>query len=224
MISVIIPVLNEEEHIARCIEEIMREDRQCEIIVVDGGSSDRTTEIARSRPGVLALRSRKGRGCQMDLGAAAATGEVLLFLHADTSLECGWSAEISNALMDRSVVAGAFTFSIQGQARKFRLVEKWVKMRCERFSLPYGDQAIFTRKESFDLAGGYRGLPLMEDVDLVTRLKRHGLIRMLDKKAITSERRWAKKGVIRTAAINQLMMLLYKAGASPGLLERIYYR
>jgi rSAM/selenodomain-associated transferase 2 len=224
MISVIIPALNEEECIIACIEKLLGEECGCEIIVVDGGSIDRTVELAERYPGVSVIRSQKGRGFQMDLGASLASNDILLFLHADTLLDRGWASAVSSAMEDATMSGGAFTFSIRADSWKYRLVEKWVAMRCKYFSLPYGDQAIFVRKSAFDLAGGYRGLSLMEDVDLVTRLKRLGPIRILANKAMTSERRWFKKGVIRTAAINQLVMLLYKAGVSPGRLARIYYR
>jgi rSAM/selenodomain-associated transferase 2 len=224
MISVIIPTLNEEHCIAGCIEDLLREECGFEIVVVDGGSVDGTAELAERYPGVTVIRSPKGRGLQMDLGAASASGEVLLFLHADTLLERGWASAISSVMEDTDASGGAFSFNINAQDWKYRLVEKWVAMRCKYFRLPYGDQAIFAGKNAFELAGGYRGLPLMEDVDLVKRLKRLGEFRMLKNKAMTSERRWLKKGVIRTAALNQLMMLLYKAGVSPRCLERLYYR
>lgn len=224
MISVIIPALNEEECIIGCLEGLLNEGCECEIIVIDGGSVDRTVELVERYPGVSVIRSQKGRGLQMDLGASFASNDILLFLHADTLLDDGWASAISSAMADTSVSGGAFSFSIHARSWKYRLVEKWVAMRCKYFSLPYGDQAIFVRKSAFNLAGGYRGLPLMEDVDLVSRLKKLGSVRILDNKAMTSERRWSKKGVIRTAAINQLMMLLYKAGLSPGRLARIYYR
>ncbi len=224
MISVIVPALNEEHNLGLCIEGILKEAIDCEIIVVDGGSADTTVESAGSYPGVLFIHSRKGRGIQMNTGASVASGDVLLFLHADTLLETGWATGMLSVLEDTSISGGAFTFSIQSPLWKYRLVETWVRLRCKLCSLPYGDQAIFVRKSIFDLIGGYENIPLMEDVDFIRRLKKLGSIVILNKKAVTSERRWSKKGLLRAAVINQFIMLLYKFGVNPYWLARIYYR
>lgn len=224
MISVIIPALNEEDNIRSCIDGLINEGCDCEIIVADGGSTDKTEISAGSYPGVAFIQSRKGRGVQMNMGASAASGDILLFLHADTTLEVGWAAEMLSVLEDNSISGGAFTFSIRSLLWKYRLVEAWVRLRCKIRLLPYGDQAIFVRKSAFDRIGGYKNIPLMEDVDFIKRLKKFGTIGILNKKAITSERRWSKKGLIKTAAMNQLIMLLYKFGVNPSLLARIYCR
>ena len=224
MISVIIPALNEEDNIGRCIDGILKEGCDCEIIVADGGSSDRTAEYAKRYPGILFIQSQRGRGIQMNMGASAASGDILLFLHADTMLEAGWAAAMLSVLEDNSISGGAFTLGIRSQLWKYRLVEAWVKLRCRLCLLPYGDQAIFVRKSAFDIIGGYKSIPLMEDVDLIEKLKKLGSIVILNKKAITSERRWSKKGLIKTAALNQIIMLLYRIGVNPDRLARIYYR
>ena len=224
MISVIIPSLNEEADLGRCIEGILKEGCDCEIIVADGGSNDKTTETATGYPGVAFIQSQRGRGIQMNMGASVASGDVLLFLHADTTLEVGWAAQMMSVLEDISISGGAFTFSIRSRLWKYRLVEAWVSLRCKFCLMPYGDQAIFVRKSAFDLTGGYKNIPLMEDVDFIGRLKKLGTIVILNKKAITSERRWSKKGLIKTASINQLVMLLYKFGVNPIRLARIYHR
>ena len=224
MISVIIPTLNEEEHVARCIEALQAEACSCEIIVSDCGSADRTREIASGYRSVKVIESEKGRGRQMNRGAEGAREEILLFLHADTVLEQGWAGEIMHSLKDASVVGGAFTFCIDAPSLKYRLVEAWVRMRCSVLKLPYGDQAIFIRRDIFKTLGGFREIPLMEDVDIISRMKKRGQLTLLKKKAVTSGRRWVKKGVIRTAAINQITMLLYLLGASPERLARFYYR
>ncbi|MBI5101151.1 MAG: TIGR04283 family arsenosugar biosynthesis glycosyltransferase [Nitrospirae bacterium] len=224
VISVIIPTLNEEDRIRRCIEGLLGGGGGCEIIVADGGSSDRTREFAESYPGVAVVLSERGRGVQMNAGARAASGEVLVFLHADTLLEAGWTEELISVLKRGPISGGAFTFSIRSPLWKFRLVEAWVKLRVKLCCLPYGDQAIFVRKSAFELIGGYKNIPLMEDVDFIGRLKETGPVVILDKKAATSARRWSKKGLVTTAAINQCVMLLYRCGAAPGRLARIYYR
>jgi rSAM/selenodomain-associated transferase 2 len=170
MISVIIPTLNEEDNIGRCIQAIRSEDDCCEVILADGGSTDRTVEIAGTYEGVRIVKTGRGRGLQMNKGAAAAGGEVLLFLHADTRLEEGWTKAIVSLLDDRSVAGGAFSFKVDNPDRHYRLIELWVGFRCGIFKLPYGDQGIFVRRDIFDGLGGYREIPLMEDVDMVRRL------------------------------------------------------
>lgn len=223
MISVIVPAFNEEENIVRCVGGIQREQGDIEIIVADGGSADRTVELAARQKGVKVVQGGKGRGVQMNAGASHATGKILLFLHADTTLEEGWSPAIAGALKDDSVAGGAFTFALHNPGKKYRVVERCVKFRCSLFKLPYGDQGIFIRKSVFEKLGGYENIPIMEDVDLIERMKRLGGIVILEKKAFTSERRWQKKGLLYTAVLNQLIRLLYKMGVSPHKLGRIYY-
>jgi rSAM/selenodomain-associated transferase 2 len=223
MISIVIPVLNEEAYLWTCIEAIIQDDATGEIIVADGGSTDRTIGIVEGFQGVKLLRTAKGRGLQMNAGASFATGETLLFLHADTILQKGWSQAIELALQDNAVAGGAFTFAVDSPMKKYRAVEQWVKFRCFLFKLPYGDQGIFVRSAVFKKVKGYKNIPLMEDVDLIERLKGKGRITVLDTIAFTSERRWLNKGLLCTAAINQLVMLLYRIGISPHILAKIYY-
>ena len=225
MISVIIPTLNEEASLGRSIESVRAECPSIEVIVADGGSRDRTIEVAEGFPGVRISRGGKGRGNQMNAGASLAGGEILLFLHADTLLEKGWKQEVLSALDGaEGVIGGAFAFAIGNPLPKYRLVEAWVAMRCRVFGLPYGDQAIFIRRDAFRRLGGYQDMPLMEDVDLVRRMKKDGELALLEKKAVTSGRRWVSKGLVRTAAINQMTMLLYLLGVSPHRLAKLYYR
>jgi len=224
MISVIIPALNEEAYLRPCIEALRQDDASCEIIVADGGSTDRTIEIAENLQGVTVQRTPRGRGLQMNAGASSAAGDTLLFLHADTILQQGWRQAVEKTLQNNTVAGGAFTFAIDSPLKKYRSVEKWVKLRCFLFNLPYGDQGIFVRTAVFKKVKGYKNIPLMEDVDLIGRLKKQGRITVLDTSAFTSERRWLNKGLLYTAALNQLIMLLYRLGMSPQKLAKIYYR
>ena len=224
MISVIIPTLNEEEHIQRCIRSVGATQTGCEIILADGGSTDGTIEKAGACEGVRIVKTGRGRGLQMNRGAEAAVGDVLLFLHADTRLEEGWSRAVRSQLADRSMAGGAFTFKVDSGERKYRLIEFWVKLRCILFKLPYGDQGIFVRRDIFEGLGGYREIPLMEDVDLIGRMRKKGRIAILGKKAFTHQRRWKRVGWVRASLQNQLIMILYRLGQSPDTLAKIYYR
>lgn len=224
MISVIIPTLNEETYIRNCLEALSQDETVCEIIVADGGSTDRTVSIVEGFKGVKLLQTLKGRGLQMNAGALCATGETLLFLHADTILQKGWGQAIERALQDKVMTGGAFNFVIASPIQKYRAVEHWVKFRCSLFKLPYGDQGIFVRSDVFKKIKGYKDIPLMEDVDFVERVKEQGRITILDLNAYTSARRWRNKGLLYTAAINQFIMLLYRLGISPHRLAKLYYR
>ena len=224
MISVIVPTLNEADTVRGCIDCIKGEGGDFEIIVCDGGSTDATIQIAREYRDVTVIESVRGRGAQMNRGAAAANGEVFLFLHADTKLERGWSEELITALADESVAGGAFTFKIDNVSLRYRLIESWVKVRCSLLSLPYGDQAIFVRRQIFDRTGGYREIPLMEDVEFVGRMKKEGKVLLLKKSAGTHARRWIRKGWIRASLSNQVVMLMYKLGVDPHTLAKFYYR
>lgn len=224
MISVIIPALNEEHNIQACIENIKSEEFRCEIIVADGGSTDGTVELAEKYDGVKVIRTGKGRGVQMNKGASYAAGEILLFLHADTKLEGGWGSEIMSLLNNaKSLIGGAFTFKIDNPEIQFRLIEQWVKFRSSIFRLPYGDQGIFVRSNAFKKLGGYKNIPLMEDVDFVERMKKAGRITILGKKAFTSGRKWLKNGWIRVSVMNQAIMIMYRLGADPHKLAKLYY-
>jgi rSAM/selenodomain-associated transferase 2 len=224
MISVVIPTYNEEGVVGRCIEAVAAEEADCEIIVADGGSSDGTVAEAEGFRDVVIVRTRKGRGCQMNAGAAGARGDVFLFLHADTVLQEGWSRDVLSACEEDGVAGGAFTFRIDSPGRHYRLTEHWVKLRCRLFSLPYGDQGIFVKRDTFEKLNGYVDIPLMEDVDIVERMKKIGRIRILDKMAYTQARKWMREGWLRTSLRNQLVMLMYRLGVDPHRLARIYYR
>ena len=223
MISVIIPSLDEEITIGQCIESARREPGYIEVIVADGGSVDGTLEIIGKLNHVVLVESPKGRGLQMNRGAGAATGDIYVFLHADTILDRGWSNEIMTTLGNDEVVGGAFTLAIDSPEWQYRLIERMVRIRCALWKLPYGDQGIFVRRSVFEKIGGYKNIPLMEDVDFIERTKRSGRISILPKKALTSHRRWEKEGWVQTTLLNQLIMIMYRLGVDPHRLAGLYY-
>jgi rSAM/selenodomain-associated transferase 2 len=220
MISVIIPVLNESAHLASTLQSVQT-TAQVEVIVVDGGSSDGTVELARSH-GVCVLSSPPGRAAQMNLGATIAQGEVLLFLHGDTRLPARYDRHIQTVLAQPGVIAGAFDLAIEGSAFGLRWVEWGVWWRSRLCQLPYGDQALFLTAETFHNLGGFSELPIMEDFKFVQALKQHGTIAIAAAAVLTSSRRWRNLGVFRTTAINQVIVLGYFVGISSTTLAQWY--
>ena len=163
-----------------------------------------------------------GRANQMNAGAAIATGDILLFLHADTKLPHDYAGLIINTLAQPKVIAGAFELNIDSQKQSLRFIEAMVKMRSHWFSLPYGDQALFIKRSTFEKIGGFPDLPIMEDFALVKQLKRQGKIAIAPAAVTTSSRRWEKLGVWQTTIINQLIILGYYLGISPDKLRKFY--
>ena len=220
-ISIVIPVLNEAPTISQVIS-IAQTATNVEIIVADGGSSDRTPEIAKSL-GVRVVFTTPGRATQMNAGAAAATGDILLFLHADTHLPEGFDTCVRQALAKPGTVGGAFELKIDAPLPSLRLVEKGVKCRSHFLQMPYGDQAIFLKTATFNQIGGFPNLPVMEDFEFVRRLKKQGHIEILPQPVLTSARRWQQLGVLKTTAINQIVIIAYFLGVSPDRLA-IWYK
>ncbi|HEY4706888.1 MAG TPA: TIGR04283 family arsenosugar biosynthesis glycosyltransferase [Thermodesulfobacteriota bacterium] len=219
-ISVIIPALNEAADIGAAVASALE---AAEVIVVDAESTDDTAAEAR-RAGAFVIRAPRGRGGQMDSGAMQAKGDVLVFLHADTLLPKGWQEGVRAALADKRVVAGAFRLSVAAPGMRFRLLEALANSRARVLGLVYGDQAIFARKEAFFSAGGFRKLPLMEDVDCVRRLRGQGRVVLLKESVATSKRRWEKRGVVGNALKNLFILALYYAGMKPERLYPYYYK
>jgi rSAM/selenodomain-associated transferase 2 len=220
MISIIIPVLNEAKNLPQTLEFLLNKPG-IEIIVVDGGSEDETIQIAESL-GIKTVFSPRGRAKQMNLGAAAAKGKILLFLHADTRLPLDFEKLIYDTLDNPQVVAGAFSLKIDAQNWGIKLIEKMVNWRSQFFQLPYGDQAIFMPQKVFQQIGGFPDLPIMEDFESILRLKKLGKIALVPTPVVTSARRWEKLGVWRTTAINQQIILAYFLGVSPHKLAGWY--
>ena len=223
-ISIIIPVLNEAATIARTLSHLEDGDN-LEVIVVDGGSIDETTELAGSRGAkAKVVQSNPGKAIQMNTGAATAAGDILVFLHADTLLPEDFSHQIVSALNQNGVAAGAFRLTIDSSGAGIRIIECMANLRSRFLRLPYGDQALFVRKTLFDEIGGFPDLPIMEDFILVRRLKRKGKIVIAPAAVVTSPRRWQHLGIFKTWLINQLIIIAYYLGIPPERLTRLYRR
>lgn len=221
-ISVVIPTLNEAGHLERTLATL-REGTNIESIVADGGSRD-GTDLLAARHGAKLVRSSPGRAQQMNAGASAAAGEILLFLHADTQLPEHFDQHVRQALGHPNAAAGAFRLGIKGSRRTFRLIEWAVNLRSRYLQMPYGDQAIFLRANTFRQLGGFPELPLMEDFEFIRRLRRHGRIAITPASVTTSARRWEQLGPWKTTWINQSVILGYYLGLSPETLSRWYSR
>jgi rSAM/selenodomain-associated transferase 2 len=194
-----------------------------EVIVVDGGSQDDTVQLAQSW-GVKVLSAGGDRAGQMNAGALAATGDILLFLHADTCLPTGFDALVRQALNQPKAVAGAFVLRINASLLGLRLIERGVNWRSRWLQMPYGDQAIFLKTEVFHDLGGFPKLPIMEDFELMRHLRRFGRIVIIPTPVLTSGRRWQKLGVLKTTLINQLVIVAYFLGVPPERIVRWYRR
>jgi rSAM/selenodomain-associated transferase 2 len=224
-ISVIIPVLNEGRRINDVIAHLRSQATldAVEIIVVDGNPAG-TTIKAISHPGIVTAVAEKGRGSQMNCGAIRATGDILLFLHADTFLPPNAVACIRKCMeATGGHVGGAFDLGIDTKQRVFRITERYVALRTRLTRIPFGDQAIFIRRDYFDRIGGYRHIPVMEDVDLMRRIRQRGdAICVIPEKVMTSARRWEKEGIVFGTMRNWMLQALYCCGVAPERLARFY--
>lgn len=224
-VSIIVPVLHESGIIHRMVTHLRAASRngRAEIIIVDGDPEGSTIRHIAPSDRITTLAGPCGRGHQMNTGAAAATGAVLLFVHADTLLPPGGIQAAVDACGRPDIAGGAFSLGIDNQRRIYRLIESWANLRSRLVKTPYGDQAIFIKKRVFEDIGGYANIPLMEDIDLMERLKQGGYKITLIKQAIcTSSRRWEKQGVAYGILRNNLLSGLFYAGVDPFVLKRFY--
>jgi len=219
-VSVIIPVLNEEKSIGSTIAALNALAPH-EVIVVDGGSGDRTCRIS-VEAGAKALMTGPGRARQMNRGALEATGDVLLFLHADTRLPTSALRDIAAALNDARYVGGRFDVELDSDRWLLKVVGFMISLRSRLSKVGTGDQAIFVRREMFAELGGFPDMPLMEDIAFCRMLKRAGEVACLKSKVVTSARRWETDGVWRTIFRMWTLKLLYLAGVPPARLKQFY--
>jgi rSAM/selenodomain-associated transferase 2 len=247
-ISVVVPALNESKRVRGAVESATRlggttESQKemgsgcaVEVIVVDGGSED-DTALEAKRAGARVLASARGRATQCNVGANAATGEVLLFLHADSTLPPSFKNDVWARFTERgggecSAEWGAFRFrlgdgdaavSVPTLARiRFGILEFLVNLRASLFHFPYGDQCLVVRKSTFEAVGGFPPMPFLEDYELVRRLRRKSAPVLMKSSVTTRVRRWNTLGFLRTTAMNQLVLLGYAVGVPVEILARWY--
>ena len=223
LVSIVIPVWQDRDALADLLA-IAPSDSQVEtIVVVSRDEASRYAELHTRFQSVHWVTAPRGRGAQMDAGAAVARGRWLLFLHADSRLPADWRDVIVEADRRPPVVGGAFRLALESRDWRARVLEFAVRLRVAVFRLPYGDQALFVRRSVFDAIGGFRGLPLMEDVDMVRRLKTQGRLHVARSAVTTAGRRWERHGWIRHSYRNVMRLGRYMAGADPEVLAREYY-
>ena len=221
LVSLIVPVL-EDSAAAGPLRTSLAPSDEVEVVLVDGGQDTRIDGLAAGRSGIRVVRTSPGRARQMNAGAAVAAARWLLFLHADSRLPHGWLEAIREADRHREVVGGWFRFRLESEAWQARVIGHLVAWRVRLFRLPYGDQGIFVRRETFETLGGYRDMPLMEDVDFVHRLARAGRVHEPALEVTTSARRYERDGWFRRTTRNLTLVTLYFAGVSPARLARWY--
>jgi len=217
-------VLHEQRFINSCLEKIKQQPTSfsCEVIIVDGDPQGETIKTVHG-DSVIKIISPKGRAKQMNAGANAAKGRILLFLHADTQLPPNALQKIQDVLDDEKYVAGAFDLDIDTKNLFIRFIAARARIRSRITRVPYGDQAIFIRKKYFDTIGRFKNTPLMEDVDLMQRIRKRGdKIFILRDRVMTSARQWEKEGPFYTTLRNMVIMNLYRFGVSPEKLVWFY--
>jgi rSAM/selenodomain-associated transferase 2 len=223
-VTVVIPVLRDAVALGRLIETMPDRDQARVVVVEADHAGEGLAGLREKWPSVDWRTAPQGRGVQLNAGAAGATTPVLLFLHADSLLPAGWTAEIRQALALPGIVGGCFRFALDSTAPAARVVERLVAWRVRWLGLPYGDQGLFIRRDTFERLGAFEPWPLMEDVELVQRLKRAGRLWCSSLPLVTSARRWEADGWVARSARNIALLILYACGVSPERLARRYER
>jgi len=222
-ISVVVPSWRDAENLEALLPELSRRDRIAETIVVDASGDGKAERIALSSGATFIASSTPNRGEQMNLGAAAASGDVLVFQHSDTNLEKAHLEAIEAALDDPAIIGGAFFRKFDGRHPRLMWLESVARFLTSHGGTLYGDQSIFVRRDAFMKLGGFAKIPLMEDVEFSRRLRAAGKIAVLDPPVESSARRHLRKGAWRTSIQNGLFIVLHKLGVSPHTLHRWYY-
>lgn len=225
-LSVVIPTLNERSNVVDCVTSARglaagAEGVEVEVVVSDGGSDDGTADLA-AEAGATVVSGEPGRGRQLRAGVAASSGDVVLMLHADTRLPPEAGAQLAASLANPRVGAGAFRQRIDAPGALYRWLEAGNAFRACRFGLPYGDQAIFVRRELLDAVGGVPDLPLMEDVALLQRVRWRAWPVLLPGPLTVSARRWRRSGVVRQTALNWSLLAAFTVGVPAGRLAAWY--
>jgi rSAM/selenodomain-associated transferase 2 len=218
-VSVIIPTWNEESCLADTLA-LLRQHQPREIIIVDGGSTDATCRLAAAADALL--HSPRGRATQMNRGAAQARGDVLLFLHADCSLEADALTEAERLLKRAAIVAGCFRMRVRAHGRLYRLVDMCATARVQLTGIAYGDQGLFLERERFQRLGGFPPLRFMEDLFFTQTLRRQGRIAVASRHIYVSARRWQQRGLVRQSLRNWMLTTLAVAGVPPDQLAVFY--
>lgn len=224
LVSIVVPVRGDSAPLVALLAQLPPRDG-VEVVVASTGPVDVAQQRLRAaRPDVTWLDGAPGRGVQLNAGAAVARGVWLWFLHADSRVPAQWWEAFATVDAAGTAVGGSFAFRLASPAWQARWLERGVALRVRLFGLPYGDQGIFARRTVFQSLGGFKAVPLMEDVEFIRRLKRHGRLEHLSVGLQTSARRWEQRGWLRQSAANLVTLGLYGAGVSPARLARRYDR
>jgi rSAM/selenodomain-associated transferase 2 len=223
-ISVVIPTWRDTENLKALLPALAAQERIAETIVVDASGDGRAEQIALASGAMFIPCSAPNRGEQMNLGAAASSGDAIVFQHCDACLDESHLAAIQRALTDPRIIGGAFFRKFDGRHPRLMWLESVARFLTRHGGTLYGDQSIFVRREVFEKLGGFAKIPLMEDVEFSRRLRSAGKIAVLDPPVASSARRHLRKGAWRTSVQNGLFIVLYNLGVSPHRLHRWYYR
>jgi len=221
-LSIVIPTLNAAAMLPSCLEALQSWPDGREIFIVDGGSDDETVTVAYTYKATI-LPAERGRGVQLQRGGLSATKDWLLFVHADTVMAKGWETEARAFMSDirnRQHIA-AFRFSLDDESLQAQRIERMVAWRCQRLGLPYGDQGLLIHRDLYEAVGGYRALPLMEDVDLIRRVGRRN-VHMFETSAMTSAARFQRDGWWARPSRNLFCLFLYLCGLPPHWIAKLY--